>query len=154
MNKQSIAYSRCNAYICNQVALTMKSKVKILALWDAAGMSASMLCALHCAALPIVLTVSSFSSLAWLDTPWMELSILGMTLIIASYSLTRAYFKHHHILKAIIIVAIGFGDILISRFLPHGTISHLLTAIGGIIIAYAHWVNWKLTQKCHSCHDH
>jgi hypothetical protein len=121
--------------------------------WDAIGISASMLCAIHCAALPIILTVSAFSSLAWLETPAIEVSFLLASFLIASYSLTRGFVKHHHIIKALLIVGAGFAFMLSSRFIG-GTWHHLLTAIGGVIVAYAHWLNWQLTRNCDACEHH
>jgi len=47
-------------------------------------------------------------------------------------------------------VLIGFIFLLGSRLVPH-SIGEILVVIGGLIVAYAHYVNWQLLQGCKHC---
>lgn len=133
----------------------MKQKFFSLNL-DFLGFSASMVCALHCMALPLVMTFSALSGLAWLENPWIEAIFIGLSFGIASWSLTRSY-RLHQQMAAIRIVVIGFVFIIVSRFADHGW-EPILAAVGGMTIAGAHWKNWRLQgcsthnkQKCTRC---
>ncbi|MFN7116212.1 MAG: MerC domain-containing protein [Saprospiraceae bacterium] len=117
---------------------------------DFLGFSASMLCALHCMAIPLVMTIGALSGLAWLENPWIEATFIGLSFVIATWSLTRSYLLHHHHLTAIRIVALGFALILVSRFVEHHW-EPIFAAVGGITIAGAHWKNWQLQKKCTRC---
>jgi hypothetical protein len=115
---------------------------------DFLGFLASMLCAVHCAALPLILTVSAFSGLSFLGNHMIEFVFLGISLIIATWSLIPSYKKHHHNIKPLIIVGVGFVFLISSRFLPHGFTEHFITAIGGFVVAISHIVNWRLVKSC------
>lgn len=117
---------------------------------DFLGFLASMLCAIHCAALPLILTISTLSGLSFLANHAIEFVFLGISAVIATWSLIPAYRKHHHNYIPLLIVAIGFIFLISSRFIPHGTLEHTLTAIGGFIVAISHIVNWRLLKSC-SC---
>ena len=45
---------------------------------DRAGMSASLLCAVHCAFLPLLLAALPTFGLAWLDSPVVDWSMSGV----------------------------------------------------------------------------
>lgn len=129
----------------------MKSKfISINA--DFAGFMASMLCAIHCAALPFVLTLGTLSNLAWLEHGLIEVVFITLSIVIASWSLLRSYFLHHRSMQAILLVAAGFAVIIGSRFV-NGDGEHWLTMAGGLIIAAAHTLNWRLLSQCKVCHS-
>jgi hypothetical protein len=121
---------------------------------DLLGFSASMACAVHCAFLPVLLTVSTFGGLKWLSSPVLEIGFIILSLAVAVFALGRNFRKHKHIQRAIQVVAIGFTLILISRFMDHGTAHHILSAIGGVTIATGHILNWHLARKSPCCETH
>lgn len=115
---------------------------------DFLGFLASMLCAVHCAALPLILTFSALSGLSFLANHTIEFVFLGISAVIATWSLIPSYKEHHQNIKPLLIVAVGFAFLISSRFLPHGILEHTITAIGGFTVAIAHVVNWKLMKSC------
>ena len=121
---------------------------------DLIGFSTSMLCAVHCAFLPILLTVSTLGGLEWLSSPVLEVGFIIASIAIATFALGRNFRKHKHIRLAIQVVAVGFTLVLISRFMPHGNAHHILSAIGGITIAGGHILNWRLARKSECCTTH
>lgn len=120
---------------------------------DLLGFSASLACAVHCAFLPIILTVSTFGGLKWLSSPVVEVGFIIASLVIATVALGRNFRKHKHIQLAIKVVVAGFALILISRF-THGDMHHILSAIGGMTIAGGHILNWRLARKSPCCETH
>jgi len=119
---------------------------------DFLGFVASMLCAIHCAALPLILTFSALSGLSFLANHAIEFVFLGISAILAVWSLIPSYKHKHHNARPLQIVALGFVFLISSRFLPHGFTEHFMTAIGGFIVAVAHITNWKLSKKCECKH--
>lgn len=115
---------------------------------DFLGFMASMLCAVHCAALPLILTFSAFSGLAFLGNHLIEFIFLIISAIIAIWSFIPSYRKHYN-KKPLKIAVVGFLFLIGSRFLPHGFMEHFITAIGGFTVAVAHYLNWKSIKKCH-----
>lgn len=117
------------------------------------GFLASFLCALHCAAIPLILLFGSLGSFAWLANHEVELVFIVVSITLAYWSLWTSYRNHHKQNKAIKIVFVGFIFLAISRLLPHH-IGDVLVVIGGLIVAYAHYVNWQLLQACKHCAHH
>jgi len=117
------------------------------------GFLASFLCALHCAAVPLILLFGSLGSFAWLANHEVELGFIAVSIILAYWSLWTSYKKHHKKKKAVKIVLVGFGFLIVSRLVPHN-IGDILVVIGGLIVAYAHYVNWRLLESCKHCAHH
>ena len=110
---------------------------------DFIGFSASLLCALHCAALPFLLSLAPLAGLQFLDNPWIEYVIILLSLFIASSALIHGYRRHHHDLLALTIAVIGFILIGAGQLLEPEWKEVLLTSTGGTMIAIAHLINWK-----------
>lgn len=117
---------------------------------DFLGFSASLLCAIHCAAIPLLLAVGALSGLAWLEHHWVELVFIGLSFLFATASLIPSYRNQHGRQRPLQIVAVGFGLIVLAHLLPH-EYEHWIMVVAGSSIAYAHWVNWRLLRKHAAC---
>ncbi|MEM6297868.1 MAG: MerC domain-containing protein [Bacteroidota bacterium] len=118
------------------------------------GLVASMTCAVHCALLPIFVTFSLAGNFSiWADPLWEHL-FLGASGIFAIASLVPGL-RTHESWRPIILATLGFTLILGSH-LHNFTSGHLhvheksawLAAIGGLFVAGAHWMNWKILRSC------
>ena len=119
---------------------------------DFLGFSASFLCAIHCAILPFVMTVGLMGGLSWLANPIVENGFIVMSLGLAATSLYPSFKKKHHRLRALKVAGIGFGLLFFSRWVGHGNLLEVVTVVlGGLLIAYAHYINWKLLKTSSSC---
>ena len=114
---------------------------------DFIGFGASMLCAIHCAALPFLLTLAPLAGLQFLDNHWIEYTIILFSLIIAANSLVSSYTRHHHSFLALAVAFSGFLLIGAGQLLEFEWTEILLTSCGGILIAIAHLINWKLIKQ-------
>lgn len=111
---------------------------------DFLGFSASFACAVHCMAWPVLLSLGFLGGAEWLENEAVERFLIIGSILIASYSIGKSYFKEHHKLHPSIWLVVGIGFLLSSLFLhDHGATHYLLTGIGGFSIAYAHYVNWR-----------
>ncbi|MEZ4985810.1 MAG: MerC domain-containing protein [Saprospiraceae bacterium] len=113
---------------------------------DWLGFSASFLCAIHCLAVPFVMTFGLAGGMAWLENPWLEGGFFVSTFIMAGWSLYGSYPLHRKLMPAILAVT-GFVVILGVHLLEEH-LSHGYAAIGGAAIAYAHYLNWRYAQVC------
>ncbi len=118
--------------------------------WDFFGFMASLACALHCATVPLLLTIGTLGGLAWLEHPVVEGAFIALSLLLASWSLIGSYFNQHRNLSALVTVVLGFVLIIASRF-AEGNAEVLLTVLGGLTIALAHYINWKLLRVRQAC---
>jgi len=114
---------------------------------DFIGFVASILCAIHCAALPFLLSFIPLVGLEYLDNPYVEYTMIIISFLIASLALIRSYNRHHGKFLALHIVITGFILIVVSRFSYASWQEVLLTSLGGVVIAIAHFVNWKLINQ-------
>jgi len=114
---------------------------------DFVGFSASLLCAVHCAALPFLLSLAPLAGLKFLNSAWIEYFIILASFSIASYALVHGYRRHHKQPLALIIVVIGFILIGAGHLLQAKWREITLTSCGGVTIAIAHLINWKHIRR-------
>ena len=120
---------------------------------DIIAFTSSLICAIHCAAIPIVLSFSSLSSLHFLENPFIEWFFIILGLIFVFISLWPSYKKVHHKLKPLRIAALGFTLIAIGRFEFTELWEISNTVLGASLVSLAHYYNWKLL-KTRDKHKH
>ncbi len=114
--------------------------------WDFVGFGTSLLCALHCMLMPLILLLGIFEGAHWLMNPLGEWIFIGTSIGIASWSLLPSYFNKHHNMRPLLIAGLGFLGLFFAQIM-FVTIVHGLMAVGGGLIAYAHFYNWQLTYQ-------
>ncbi|WP_345230998.1 MerC domain-containing protein [Olivibacter ginsenosidimutans] len=124
-------------------------KVSLLGKMDMVGFTASALCAVHCALMPFVITLLPLVGLEFLASPWVEISIIVLSILIGISSLIPSYLKYHRKLWPIIMLLVGFILIFGAHFLGFHELEPILVPIGGLTIAGAHFLNWKLNRPFH-----
>src|SRR5688572_14991888 len=113
---------------------------------DRTGMWTSALCAVHCIAVPVLISMSAFGSLAFLHNEHMENVVLAISAIVAVSSLIPSYVKHHRKVFPIIILLLGFCLIGMSR-LSVGLDESVMAASGAALVATAHFSNFRYCKK-------
>ena len=113
---------------------------------DKLGMFLSGLCAVQCAMLPILLSVSAVvPGWAHIGHGWIWLTVIGS---IAVWSFTRGW-KRHHDSRVIVLSVLGFGTLLVATLLEERVsilIESGLFVLGGVLMVMAHWRNYKRMQ--------
>jgi hypothetical protein len=115
---------------------------------DRTGMWTSALCASHCIVVPALISMSAFSSLAFLHNEHMENVVLTISATIAVSSLIPSYIKHHRKLLPIVILLLGFCLIGMSSLLVEVDES-VMTSSGAVLVATAHFSNFRYCKKFH-----
>jgi len=107
---------------------------------DRLGIISSGLCAVHCAALPLLI---SFGLMGTLNTDmhhFLEWTVIFCSLTLGIWSIYNALTSHGRLWPQLLI-AIG-AFMIIGGFLIAS--NHAIMAIGGIMLLSGHWSNWRL----------
>jgi len=115
---------------------------------DRIGMTASTLCAIHCAAVPLLITLLPLYGMEFLANEAFETFMILLSLILGVSSLGRSYIKGHRKPLAIILLIVGFALIAMGHFSGIAAVEPVLIPMGGLFIAAAHMVNIRLVKNC------
>jgi len=127
--------------------LHLEKSMKAVRNMDIWGTTTSLLCAVHCAALPILLSIGLISDHSWLMNPIFEIVVLSLTGLFIYFSIIRSYLKDRSDKRPIVLALTGVLLIICHHIFPfqHG----LVIAFGGGLIAIAHLTKLKLTEHSH-----
>jgi hypothetical protein len=140
---------------------------------DKAGAVASFLCAIHCAIMPLLLTLLPLMALSVFASETFEWILFGASALLGVTSTCFGY-KLHKSRKAIAVLSCGLALLATGRLLhQHNHHDHapLLTAeasdqghdhshpdtytiflvSGGLIVALSHVINHRLCKSCKKC---
>lgn len=121
-----------------------------MASWaDSFGSVGALICAVHCALLPLVMASLPALGLGFLLSPTLEYGYAAFASVLAVISLWQGY-RSHRIRSALYwlvpgLVAIWAG--LLNEWLHHDVIAHaLVMTFGGVLIGSAHLINRRLSR--------
>ncbi len=145
-----------------------QSEHKRISRLDMLGFSASTICAIHCALIPVILLFLPLIGLEFIHNPIIEFTLIGLSLVIGIYTLRSGYLKHHGRIYPTVLFVLGlaiivWGHFFIGHELHEGHIDEITTLsiigavvipVGAIMIAIAHYMNRKMCLSCPVDHDH
>ncbi len=130
---------------------------------DKFGTTSSLVCALHCALLPLLISILpalGLSALAWSGFEW---AFVCFATSLGLFSLWLGY-KRHKGYRALLFLIPGLALVWLGVLLPalhDRTVVHaVVMSVGGTLIAVAHLVNLRLSHghvhdaSCHHGHQH
>ena len=112
--------------------------------WDAFGMGASIVCAIHCAAIPFLVGLAATTTLSFLQSPWFEFGILALAVIFVFLSLVPSYRKHKSAVPLLLAIVGLLAVILNHIFFGHEY--YAISFVGAILITIAHYKNFRLSH--------
>ena len=134
----------------------MKPRIEL----DQVGAVASFACAIHCAVLPIAISLSAAGVFSFLDNGPVEWGFVLLASVVGTVSAWRGYRKHGNKTVAVVLAAAALGLLLATvSHRGHGAhdpdhlLAWLFPAIG-LTIAIAHIVNLRLCRACRGCETH
>ncbi len=116
--------------------MRIKDKSKAV---DTLGMITSTLCAIHCAALPILFSLGILGGASSVAHHSIELSVIVMSFGLGSWSIYQAMKSHKRLVPQMTIIA-GI-IIIVAGFAVATETNHNVMAIGGGILVLGHWIN-------------
>jgi len=128
--------------------------VAATACWDQLGIAASLLCAVHCLAVPLLLPFLGVLGLGFLARPGFELGMIALAALLGFSAITLGFWRHHRTLLPIYPLAVGF---LLFTAAKGGLTGEewegVLVPAGALFIAASHGLNWWLCRTCPVCRD-
>lgn len=127
---------------------------------DKVGITASLICAIHCSLLPIFIVIFPIFSLSLFATETFEWVFLIISLCLCIASLCFG-FKKHKSFKAFSFAGMGFALLVIARMFndhhKHKEFEfdtfNLILLIGGLLVATSHYINNLLCKRCSVCSE-
>jgi len=122
---------------------------------DGIGIGASLLCAVHCALLPLVLTVLPLLGSHVLENEKLEYGLLSFSFAVGCFSLGRGYIRHHRRIAPLLIFATGFALLLGGHFgVAGGYWEPAIIFAGAAGVTGAHILNIRRCKQCTVAHKH
>lgn len=127
---------------------------------DSVGSVGAMLCAAHCALLPLVIAALPALGISVFASSSLEWGFVTFATILALTSLWQGYRKHR-VYRALAFLVPGLLAVWAGVLIPnlhHSVVPHaVVMSVGGTLIAVAHIINLRLTHgHVHDarCHHH
>ncbi len=120
---------------------------------DKAGAAASLTCAVHCALMPVVVTLLPLLGLSFLADERTEWGLLGLSALLGLSSLCLG-FREHRSRRALAVLAVGLTVLALGRVTEEhrvGAVGVVLVVLGGCIVATSHFLNRRLCHSCRAC---
>lgn len=133
------------SYLCNKLRDMFKSFFQWNA--DSAGFFASLLCAIHCSAIPILISLGLMSSGSWMHNHLFDWIIIGFGFIMAGYAIVGDYLRKHRKIQPLLFAVTGFAFLLIGMIEHHGWML-IFSVIGGRLVATSHVLNFRYAGAC------
>lgn len=119
---------------------------------DYTGAAVSVACAIHCLAMPFLITALSLMGLNFLADEIIEVIFISVSILIALLTFFPAINKHHKI-QPILIFIFGILILLSSHFFFEDNLflRSLTVLLGAISITASHLLNHFHTKNCNIC---
>ena len=117
---------------------------------DVVGAGASFLCALHCAAMPVLLTTLPLAGLEILASHRLEQAFVIAAAVFGFFVIGSGYCRHRLAVVALSYLA-GVAALVTGAFFMHDVLAHAgLLATGGVLLGLAHALN-RRGVRLHGC---
>ena len=121
---------------------------------DKAAIGLSLVCALHCLMVPLLLALFPSGVLSSLGDERIHLGLLFLIIPISVFSLTFGCRVHRN-LTVVAVGVTGIGILCLSALLTHDMGGESLetagTLLGSGIVALSHVLNFKFCRVAHAC---
>ena len=113
---------------------------------DNIGVFVSSACAIHCLALPLVVTFLPLVGLGFLAGEPAEYAIIGAVLLAAGSVVAGV--RHHRRWRAFLTLVLAVGVIVTGFLAAEGNFEVVLHVAGAVLLATTHLVNRHLCRTC------
>jgi hypothetical protein len=121
---------------------------------DRLGAAASLACAVHCVATPLLAGLLQIVGMSFLASEEAEWLLVGLSLGVGSLSLAPSYARKHKQRRPLLLFVFGASLIIAVRLLMEegSRLEAPAMALGALLIACAHLINRQLCRSCPDCH--
>jgi uncharacterized membrane protein HdeD (DUF308 family) len=119
-------------------ATNVKSK------WDKLGFFLSLVCAVHCASMPLLVALLPLVGAGFLHNPVLELVLMGTAVLIAGIILIKDYLQIHKSFIPLWLLLAGVAAKLSGIFIFGHQYEPVIITSGAAFILLAYIANWRL----------
>ncbi len=112
----------------------------------------SLACAIHCAAMPMLISILPLIGMQFLASHLLEGLLLAFGVGFGAYGVLRSYFTQHRDLRPVIALLSGVALITFGFFFASESLEPYFVSIGAIGIAIAQVLNMRSCRRC--AHSH
>ena len=113
---------------------------------DNIGVYVSSACAIHCLAVPLLVTFLPLVGLGFIAGEPAEYAIIGAVLLAAGSVVAGV--KHHRRWRAFLTLVLAIGVIVTGYLAVEGSFEVVLHVTGGVLLAGTHFLNRHLCRTC------
>ncbi|HNP21454.1 MAG TPA: MerC domain-containing protein [Panacibacter sp.] len=119
--------------------------------WDALGIATSVVCAIHCAVLPLIISSLPLFGINIVDNLAFELFMILLTALIGVWSLYHGWKNQHHNIVPFTLFLIGLVLLSAKQVWHEKQVIFLVPAV--LLIVGAHFINFRLSRVADHVHD-
>lgn len=108
---------------------------------DALGVTTSILCAIHCAILPLLMASLSIMGINILHNSFFEYGMIALAFLIGTLALWHGFRRHHRRLTPWFLFVGGMLFLIAKELWPNFELGLLPFAV--LLIVGAHWLNYR-----------
>jgi hypothetical protein len=112
--------------------------------WDALGITASVLCAIHCAVLPLLLSGLPILGINIIHNLYFEYGMIFLAFLIGSRALLHGFRRHHRRIVPLLLFTGGLL-LLVAKQIWHDYELRLLP-FAVVLIVGAHLLNYRFSR--------
>jgi uncharacterized membrane protein HdeD (DUF308 family) len=112
--------------------------------WDKVGFFLSLLCAVHCASMPLLVAIIPLIGAGFIHNPVLELVLIGTTVVIAGIILIKDYLQVHRSFIPSGLLLLGVIAKLCGLFIFEHQYEPVIITSGAAFILLAYIANWRL----------
>lgn len=125
--------------------------MKIKVNWDALGVTTSVLCAIHCAVLPLFLAALPLFGINIIENMAFEVGMIILAFVIGCYALWHGYRWHHHGKLPLMLFGAGMSFLILKQVFIDYHVVLLVPAV--LFIVSAHVYNHRLCRVHNHAHS-
>ena len=111
---------------------------------DKIGFFLSLLCAVHCASMPLLVALLPLVGAGFLHNPVIELVLIGSTILLAGAILIKDYRTIHRNYTPLVLLFVGLTVKLLGIFIFQHQYEPVIITSGAAFILLAYVANWRL----------
>lgn len=120
---------------------------------DRIGITASLICAVHCVALPVFFTTVPFLGIEILKNPFIEAATILVSMCVGGWAIVRGYRLYHKKKMILSFFIAGLALMIAGNFVPYNWADMGLKFAGGTLVILAHVKNWRSSKHCIMCNE-
>jgi len=112
--------------------------------WDALGVTTSILCAVHCAVLPLAVASLPVLGVNIVHNPWFEYGMIGLAFLIGARALWHGFRRHHQRWMPLLLFLAGMIFLIAKQIWHSYELALLPFAV--VAIVTAHVANYRFSR--------